>query len=323
MTKPKSTCDIILLDGGLGTTLTSPPHSITFDESTPLWSSHLLITSPETLLSSQKSFADAGAEVVITATYQTSFEGFAASGVKDEKEAGKLMRSAVRVAREAFGNDEQGRGKVALSLGAYGAVMIPSQEYSGKYDVGHRSVEELREWHPNRLHVFLPSSSLLPLQECWKNVDLVAFETLPRIEEVLAARETMWLAYHGLEPEEYRPFWISCVFPGEGNRLPDGSSVAKVVHSMLEKREGTMRPMGIGINCTKVNKVEGLVREFEDAVKGIGEDGEEVSLVIYPDGTKLGEVYNTTTKEWVVSETGEGTESQVCDVDYCGEEGCG
>ncbi|KAF8848139.1 Homocysteine S-methyltransferase [Acephala macrosclerotiorum] len=308
--KPPQPCEIILLDGGLGTTLTSPPHSIAFDDSTPLWSSHLLITSPETLLATQKSFADAGAEVTITATYQASFEGFKATGVKDEKETERLMRDAVRVGRESFGKDEIGgkRGKVALSLGAYGAVMIPSQEYSGNYDEAHSSIAQLREWHLNRLSVFLPSSERDEKKECWDHVDLVAFETLPRLDEILAAREVVFLAYQHLPPSLQKPFWISCVFPGESNLLPDGSSIPEIVKAMLGKRETSMRPMGIGINCTKVNKVEGLVREFEDAVRELGEDGdgEGVSLVIYPDGTMRGEVYDTVTKEWVIN--GEGNE---------------
>lgn len=197
---------------------------------------------------------------------------------------------------------------MALSLGAYGAVMIPSQEYSGNYDEAHSSIAQLREWHLNRLSVFLPSSERDEKKECWDHVDLVAFETLPRLDEILAAREVVFLAYQHLPPSLQKPFWISCVFPGESNLLPDGSSIPEIVKAMLGKRETSMRPMGIGINCTKVNKVEGLVREFEDAVRELGEDGdgEGVSLVIYPDGTMRGEVYDTVTKEWVIN--GEGNE---------------
>jgi homocysteine S-methyltransferase len=97
-------------------------------------------------------------------------------------------------------------------------------------------------------------------------------------------------------------FWISCVFPGEENCLPDGSSVKEVVKAMLGDRKsmewGT--PMGVGINCTKVGKVEGLISEFEREVGELVEKREIEewpSLVVYPDGTD-GEVYNTTTKVW-------------------------
>ncbi|KUJ22801.1 Homocysteine S-methyltransferase [Mollisia scopiformis] len=295
-------CPIILLDGGLGTLLTSPPHLQTFNHSTPLWSSHLLLSSPSTLLSAQSSFATSGADVLLTATYQVSFEGFAntAPGYA-AKDAERYMRSAVGIARQALSEGRgKGMGKLALSLGAYGATMVPSSEYSGVYDSSHSSITQLRDWHFKRLEVFLPlKEEEEERRECWRNVDLLAFETVPRIDEVFAVREAVFMS---MGRAEERPFWISCVFPGEENRLPDGSSLREVVRAMLGRREGASRPMGVGLNCTKVGKVDGLVREFEDALKDLGEDGRGVSLVIYPDGTRVGERYNTVTQRWEVDE---------------------
>ena len=46
--------------------------------------------------------------------------------------------------------------------------------------------------------------------------------------------------------------------------------------------------------------------ELEDAVKELVESGEVEewpSFIVYPDGTVV-EVYNTTTKEWVIMEGG-------------------
>jgi len=324
---------IHLLDGGLGTTL-ADQHSCTFDTSTPLWSSHLLITDPDTLLAVQTAFVEAGADVLLSATYQVSFEGFALTrtktegdgeGISEERAAG-LMRSAVGIARGALeggGRGEwngRGKGRVALSLGAYGATMIPSQEYSGKYDGERMSVSGLKEWHLKRLRAFAPSSEAgagaarsysLDEEErrkCWENVDLVAFETLPLLHEITAVRQVMY----ELEAEgaSKRDFWISCVFPGEEMGLPDGSSVENVVRTMLEKREGESVPMGVGINCTKVGKLEGLVMEFEGVMSEMVRKGEAEwpVLVVYPDGTD-GEVYDTVTKEWVKS--AEGSKNEV------------
>src|ERR1700760_2588442 len=83
MTSTKPLPPIHLLDGGLGTTL-ADKHGCIFNETTPLWSSQLLLTSPATLLSAQTDFADAGADIILSATYQASFAGFAKSGVVDE-----------------------------------------------------------------------------------------------------------------------------------------------------------------------------------------------------------------------------------------------
>jgi homocysteine S-methyltransferase len=283
---------ILLLDGGLGTTLTDQFACI-FDDSTPLWSSQLLLTSPSTLLAAQAAFAQAGADIILTATYQAYAKGFLASGVSQD-EAEEAMRAAVRIARSSFNGSP---GKVALSLGAYGAVMIPSQEYSGKYDKWHDHYSGLFAWHQNRAEVFSDH------QDTWDEVDLVAFETLPLRIEIEAVRATMGVI--GSKSGE-KDFWISCVFPGEGNCLPDGSSVGEVVKAMLCEKENWSVPMGVGINCTKVGKLEGLIEEFEKEV-GILVDTREVSkwpsLVVYPDGTN-GEVYNTTTKEWEKKEEG-------------------
>ncbi|KAH7363877.1 Homocysteine S-methyltransferase [Rhexocercosporidium sp. MPI-PUGE-AT-0058] len=329
---------ILLLDGGLGTTL-ADQHGCTFAIGSRLWSSTLLFTDPNTILAVQSAFVEAGADVLLSATYQASFEGFAGTvtnfgeGEEDvddgigrgigEMEAAMFMRSGVGIARKAFASssrkDEKGRGKVALSLGAYGATMVPSQEYSGKYDEERMTVSGLKEWHLKRLKAFMPSSATgvgggrsnsLEEQErrkCWADVDLVAFETLPLLEEITAVRAVMGeleLEAEGMGKVR-KEFWISCVFPGEGMGLPDGSQVRHVAEKMLEVEEGLSVPMGVGINCTKVGKLEALILEFE---RGIGElvergEAEWPALVIYPDGTD-GEVYNTATKEWVKSEVG-------------------
>jgi homocysteine S-methyltransferase len=294
---------LILLDGGLGTTLADRYNCI-FDHSTPLWSSHLLLSGEgsATLRDAQGAFAEKGADVVLSATYQVSFEGCRASGVGDERDAGVCMRRGVEIARAAA-EQREGGGKVALSLGAYGATMVPGQEYSGAYDAEHCSVEQLREWHFRRLEAFMPGGEdEVEKKErgvCWESVDYVAFETLPRVDEVLAVRQVMEKGYGIVRGEKVVEFWIACVFPGEGNVLPDGSTIKQVVGAMLGKGKGA-RPMGVGINCTRVGKVEGLVVEFEREIRELikREGGEWPSLVVYPDGTR-GEVYDTTTKEWV------------------------
>src|SRR6266487_4346390 len=109
-------------------------------------------------------------------------------------------RSSVTSAQEAFNTAIHSEGRVALSLGAYGATMIPGQEYSGKYDLDHMTIAQLRDWHLKRIGAFFPGIStqesedaenddeevLREKKECWEVVDFVAFETLPLIREVEA-----------------------------------------------------------------------------------------------------------------------------------------
>ena len=165
---------ILLLDGGLGTTL-EDEHEVKFSTQTPLWSSHLLVENTDTLKTVQRHFADAGAEIILTATYQASFHGFRNTKAKggsgiERDEALQYMLSAVRIARDAFNSRP---GLVALSLGAYGATMVPSREYSGDY--GKKTMDDLYEFHIRRLLCFMKSAE-------WKEIDIVAIETLPRLE---------------------------------------------------------------------------------------------------------------------------------------------
>ena len=65
---------ILVLDGGLGTTL-EDEHKVKFSTATPLWSSHLLVENVEILNTVQRDFANAGADIILTATYQASIQG--------------------------------------------------------------------------------------------------------------------------------------------------------------------------------------------------------------------------------------------------------
>lgn len=270
--------DILLLDGGLGTTL-EDQHGVKFSSETPLWSSHLLVENTSTLKAVQRDFADAGADIILTATYQASLHGFKntktinKAGI-DAEEARGYMLSAVRIARESY----DGRpGLVALSLGAYGATMIPSTEYSGAY--GTMTEEDLYDFHMTRISTFTSS-------EEWEEIDLVAFETLPRIDEVRAAKKVMLSVTD-------KPYWVSCVFPNDDQRLPDGTGIDELVSTMLQ---GDKPPWAIGVNCTKIHKVDGLVKALEDAARK--KSLRLPRLVVYPDGAGR-KVYDTRLQEWI------------------------
>lgn len=246
--------EILILDGGLGTTL-EDQYNIKFSIQTPLWSSHLLITDQNTLRKVQHDFSKYS-DIILTPTYQASHIGFKKTGI-EEKDISKYFKSGIEISRET--------GKiVALSLGAYGAILQPSQEYSGKYDIDE---EGLVKFHQERLNV------------C-EGYDLIAFETIPRLNEIRAVKRVAKGKY-----------WISCVFPNE-NKLPDGSTIEEVVKTMMVGS----RPWAIGMNCTKVEKISKLILEFEEVGERLGL--KLPRLVIYPDGTN-GLIYDTTVQKWI------------------------
>lgn len=287
---------VLFLDGGLGTSL-QDDYGVAFDKSTPLWSSHLLVSDQATLLACQSDFGRVPVDIILTATYQVSIEGFAKTrtaqfptGV-DRAKAVELIGDAVRIAGTA--GSAHG-GKVALSVGPYGACMVPGQEYSGKYDQDHSSLDDLKAWHLDRLRAFAEAGGFA------SPVSYIALETIPRLDEIIALRK----ALDETSTAEALPFWISCVFPGEEDALPDGTSVQAAVFAMLDPGLARSTPWGLGINCTKIWKLERLIKLYEAALAEairLGWISEPPALVLYPDGTN-GEVYNTTTQTWELPE---------------------
>jgi homocysteine S-methyltransferase len=104
--------------------------------------------------------------------------------------------------REVVTQVQNNSGRL-LTPGAYGATMIPSQEYTGKYPNEFSDFKGLYSFHLDRITCFVEDETT------WNSIDLVVFKTLPRLAEVEAVRMVM-------ETIQTKPaskdFWISCVF---------------------------------------------------------------------------------------------------------------
>lgn len=310
---------IRLLDGGLGTTLEAPPYHFTFTSDTPLWSAHWLVADPAILCAVHASFVASGADIILTATYQTSVEGFARTlpgyGPDD---AARYMRSAVTLARNAVGlaasdvveHDRKGITRksrqqpvdIALSLGPYGATMSPiAAEYSGLYPEAMNSEAALRDWHAQRLKIFADD------EDSWNNVQYVAFETLRRADEVRAIRGAMADVARSIPTEKQKPWWITGVFPADELDEDDIRSWVRAAVGGVE--EGLPRPWGIGVNCTRLDHIRHIVSVMQLELAQMATAGGEFVdqwhsrsgrpwLVLYPDGTQ-GERYDPATKAWI------------------------
>ncbi|KAH6605317.1 homocysteine s-methyltransferase [Trichoderma cornu-damae] len=286
---------ISIMDGGLGTSL-EQNYGVAFGPDTPLWSSHLLVSDPSALLRCQRDFGDVPVDVMLTATYQASLHGFANTRTAEfpdgirPSQVPRFLEAAVRIAEEA----RRPGCAVALSVGPYGACMTPSQEYSGRYDASHDSGDALFAWHRERMAVFAGIEGIA------RRVQYVALETVPRLDEVVSMRRAL-SAVPGLFPAV--PFWVSCLFPNEDENAPDGSSPEDLVRAMLDPSLAAAVPWGVGINCTKVRKLDSLLRRYEAAVGDLVREGilagEWPALVLYPDGTS-GEAYDATAGRWEV-----------------------
>lgn len=213
----------LVLDGGLSTVLEERGH----DLATSLWSARLVREEPAEVVAAHRAFVDAGAEVVISASYQMSHEGYRAAGRSDAECDADLVAS-VDLAREAA----DGRALVAASVGPYGAVLADGSEYRGYPDVTRG---RLRDVHGPRLERLVAAGP-----------DLVACETLPELVEGEVLVELLEEIAPGL------PYWLS-FSATTGGRLNGGAAFAEAAAIA----RGAC--VAVGVNCTAPALVDDLL----------------------------------------------------------------
>ncbi|MFF4393201.1 homocysteine S-methyltransferase [Streptomyces sp. NPDC001552] len=172
----------VLLDGGLSNQLAAQGCDLSGD----LWSGRVLVEHPAQVAAAHTAYTRAGAEVLITASYQVGYEAFAAHG-HDRNETTALLRRSVHLAaRAAEAADHE--VWVAASVGPYGAVLADGSEYRGRYGL---SVRELAAFHRPRIEALLAAGP-----------DVLAVETVPDTDEAEALLTVLaetgapaWLSY--------------------------------------------------------------------------------------------------------------------------------
>src|ERR1700761_2112773 len=157
---------VLVADGGLATELEARGH----DLSDALWSARLLLDAPQEIVTAHLSFLRAGAKIVTTASYQASFDGFAARGI-DHDETARLLRRSVELANRARA-EACVDAWIAASVGPYGAARADGSEYRGRYGL---SVAQLRDWHRPRMEA--PADA---------GADALGLETIPDVDEAEA-----------------------------------------------------------------------------------------------------------------------------------------
>jgi len=86
----------ILIDGGLATQCEAMGCNIDGE----LWSAVLLQSNPRAIVDAHRAYLDAGAEIIATASYQASRNGFMAKGMS-AADADGLIVSSVKLAEQA------------------------------------------------------------------------------------------------------------------------------------------------------------------------------------------------------------------------------
>ena len=204
----------LVLDGGLSNQLTDQGQ----DLSDELWSARLLADDPDQILAAHRAYLRAGAQVLITSSYQATFEGFARRGIGHDK-AAELLRRSVDLARQAAEPDRP--AWVAASAGPYGAMLADGSEYRGRYGL---SVHDLERFHRPRIEVLAQAAP-----------DVLALETVPDSDEaqaMLRAAESTGL-----------PVWLSYTIDGVTTRA--GQSLADA----FALAAGNDQVIAVGVNC--------------------------------------------------------------------------
>lgn len=252
----------VLIDGGLATQC----EAMGCDIDNELWSAVLLQSNPRALVDAHRAFLDAGAEIIATASYQASRNGFMASGLSADAADGLIVSSVklAEQAREEFlrnNPDTEYAPLIAASIGPYGAALHDASEYTGQYGV---TAEELREFHRGRLELLDRSEP-----------DLLACETIPSFEEAQVLAELLGKATN--------PAWISFSCRDK-EHISDGTPIADVA-SLFARHP---RVLAIGVNCLPPELILPIIATLKSAVA-------DKAIVVYPNS---GETYNVENNSW-------------------------
>ena len=252
----------LILDGGLATELEARGHEL----NNALWSADVLLKQPQAIRDVHLDYLKAGANCLITASYQATFQGFAERGLSRQgsRQLLNLTVELAHEARELYIESTQAtiRPLIAASIGPYAAYLADGSEYTGVYD---KDAAALADFHRERWHLLAAS-----------NADLLACETIPNRAEMYAFLELLRET-----PSVYA--WLSFACKDDMS-VSDGSSLRENA-GILAKHP---QVIAIGINCTAPRHLPSLIGEIRKGAP-------DKPIVVYPNS---GERYDATSKTW-------------------------
>ncbi len=251
----------MLLDGGLSNELQRQG----CDLNQQLWSADLLESNPEAIVMAHLAYLEAGAQCIITSSYQATIPGFMALGY-DESSAIKLILKSVHLAEMArnrflLNHPLASKPYIAASIGPYGAYLANGSEYRGDYIIAD---EDLSNFHAPRIHLLNQS-----------NADMLACETIPSFQEALVLSKIL--------KSIQKPAWVS--FSCKDDRhICDGTPIANCAALF----SGHSTVFAVGVNCTAPQFISGLIQSIKTT------SGDK-KIVVYPNS---GAVYHADSKTW-------------------------
>ncbi|XP_016303288.1 homocysteine S-methyltransferase YbgG-like [Sinocyclocheilus anshuiensis] len=245
-----------ILDGGLATELEASGFQLQGD---PLWSARILHSNPQAIKDVHYRYLQSGSDVITTATYQASIEGFVKYLDLRPEEAQQMIMSGVQLAKETVREfmshstvSDRREPVVAGSVGPYGAFLHDGSEYTGAYE-DKMTVEELKDWHRPQIQCLVKAGA-----------DLVAMETIPSLKEAEALVEVLREF-----PEAKAWFSFSCK---DIQNISSGRRFSEAVQVACRSSQ----LVAVGLNCCPALLVKPLLDSAKSHKKA------DLSWVVYP-----------------------------------------
>ena len=258
------TFPLMILDGAVSTELERRG----CDLNDALWSAKILMENPEVIGTVHADYFEAGADCVITASYQATYEGFMKRGL-NERQARELIQLSVKIAAKArdhfWSNSDNRKNRpkplVAASVGPYGAYLADGSEYHGDYTLNEI---ELTAFHRKRLQTLIKAEP-----------DILSCETIPCLIEAQVIA--------GLIEENPGIYsWVS-FSAKDGLHINSGEKVEDCAR-WLNRIE---QVAAVGVNCTAPEHIASLIVEMKK--------GTDKPIIVYPNS---GEHYDVGEKAW-------------------------
>ncbi|QHS74692.1 S-adenosylmethionine-homocysteine S-methyltransferase MHT1 [Saccharomyces paradoxus] len=261
---------VLILDGGQGTELENRGINI----NSPVWSAAPFTSDSFWQQSSHerkvveemyKDFMDAGANVLMTITYQANFKSISENTSIKTLDAYKhFLDKIVSFTREFIGEDRYLIG----SIGPWAAHV--SCEYTGDYGPHPENIDYYSFFKP-QLNNFNEN----------KDIDLIGFETVPNFHELKAI-----LSWG--EDLISKPFYIGLSVDDSG-LLRDGTPLKEIsAHIKGLGSEINKNLLLMGVNCVSFNQSALILETLHVNLPGM-------PLLIYPNS---GEIYDPKEKTW-------------------------
>lgn len=263
LTKILTTSQLLITDGAAGTHL----EAMGCDLNDELWTAKILKDRPQLIKQLHRDYFQAGADFGGSVSYQATIEGYMNKGLS-RAESVDLIKASASLLLEARQEWWESEGKTqnrryplaAASIGPYGAFLADGSEYRGDYQLSNQA---LRQFHQERIEIL------------WEQgVDLIAAETIPRLDEALVIAEIV--------QQLGAKCWITFSAMNE-SQICNGQEISECIRAL----EPFDCVVAVGVNCTAPQYIGGLVERVNKVT--------DKPIVVYGN---LGNSYDPDSKTW-------------------------